>query len=332
MPTQVENGKAFEYAIATSYYQYLKDELHLSVELVRDSAFEYTERCYNSLTEHAQQGFRQAALKTIETMLVIEPGLAAEKNASDTLKIHIAPDVEGQFGDVRDVIFQRLATRPIWEIGFSAKNNHDAVKHSRLSLSIDFGKEWLANGEKDTIYHCSPAYFDEIKPIFSWIRQLRSDNPEMKWSDLGDAKSEKVYKPLLDAFLSEMLRLNESCPDVPKRLLNYLIGKMPFYKIIKDDRNNLVIVKAFNLGGKLNRTVNGMRPKARTEHIRFPKRIIEFAYKENSDNTLLMVLDEGWQISFRIHSASTFLENSLKFDIQLIGNPPVLFTQHLFNL
>ena len=107
---------------------------------------------------------------------------------------------------------------------------------------------------------------------------------------------------------------------------------MPFYKIIKDDRNNLVIVKAFNLGGKLNRTVNGMRPKARTEHIRFPKRIIEFAYKENSDNTLLMVLDEGWQISFRIHSASTFLENSLKFDIQLIGNPPVLFTQHLFNL
>ncbi len=45
-----------------------------------------------------------------------------------------------------------------------------------------------------------------------------------------------------------------------------------------------------------------------------------------------MVLDEGWQISFRIHNASTLIEPSLKFDIQLIGNPPVLFTQHLFNL
>jgi hypothetical protein len=29
-----------------------------------------------------------------------------------------------------------------WEIGVSAKNNHNAVKHSRLSSDIDFGK-WL---------------------------------------------------------------------------------------------------------------------------------------------------------------------------------------------
>ena len=27
-------------------------------------------------------------------------------------------------------------------------------------------------------------------------------------------------------------------------------------------------------------------------------------------------MDEDWQISFRIHSASTYIENSLKFDIQ----------------
>ena len=45
-----------------------------------------------------------------------------------------------------------------------------------------------------------------------------------------------------------------------------------------------------------------------------------------------MVLDEGWQISLRIHTAKDKIESSLKFDIQLIGNPPVLFTQHLFNL
>ena len=46
----------------------------------------------------------------------------------------------------------------------------------------------------------------------------------------------------------------------------------------------------------------------------------------------MMVLDEGWQISFRIHYASSLLETSLKFDINLIGNPPILFTQHLFVL
>ena len=32
-------------------------------------------------------------------------------------------------------------------------------------------------------------------------------------------------------------------------------------------------------------------------------------------------MDEGWQFSFRIHNASTYVENSLKFDIQIVGMP-----------
>ena len=36
-------------------------------------------------------------------------------------------------------------------------------------------------------------------------------------------------------------------------------------------------------------------------------------------------MDNGWQISFRIHSASSKVEPSLKFDIQLVGQPIVLF-------
>lgn len=34
-----------------------------------------------------------------------------------------------------------------------------------------------------------------------------------------------------------------------------------------------------------------------------------------------MVMDNGWQISFRIHNALSRLEPSLKFDIQLIDIP-----------
>ena len=52
--------------------------------------------------------------------------------------------------------------------------------------------------------------------------------------------------------------------------------------------------------------------------------------KSGSYNTLNMILDGGWEISFRIHNASTKVEKSLKFDIKLLGNPPILFTQHLF--
>lgn len=32
-------------------------------------------------------------------------------------------------------------------------------------------------------------------------------------------------------------------------------------------------------------------------------------------------MDNSWQISFRIHNASSRIEPSLKFDIQLIGIP-----------
>ena len=57
----------------------------------------------------------------------------------------------------------------------------------------------------------------------------------------------------------------------------------------------------------------------------------EFDFKVGAeDNTLDMILDGGWEISFRIHNASSSIEQSLKFDIRLLGNPPILFTQHLF--
>lgn len=80
----------------------------------------------------------------------------------------------------------------------------------------------------------------------------------------------------------------------------------------------------------MNQTVNGKKPVVKTDTVKLPNRIIELEFKENPDTTLMMILDEGWQISFRIHSASPFIENSLKLDIQLIENPPILFTQHLF--
>lgn len=32
-------------------------------------------------------------------------------------------------------------------------------------------------------------------------------------------------------------------------------------------------------------------------------------------------MDKGWAISFRIHNASSRIEPSLKFDIQLVGIP-----------
>lgn len=54
------------------------------------------------------------------------------------LELEILSDDKGKLGDVRDVLAIRLLQK--WEIGVSAKNNHKAVKHSRLSNTIDFGE------------------------------------------------------------------------------------------------------------------------------------------------------------------------------------------------
>ena len=321
MPTRNENGKAFEYAISKAYFDYLESENN-RVWLQEDDALIYAKRCFEIQEESQQRGFYVAAEKTIETLIAIEPGLVSAKNSSDILNIRVASDSEGIIGDVRDVIFSRPNSYG-WEIGISAKNNHDAVKHSRLSPLIDFGEEWMG-------VPCSTVYFSEINPVFDNLMQIKSNNPETTWADLGAAKSENVYIPLLQAFRKEMLKLTKANLEASANLLHYLIGRKPFYKVIKEDRNNIVVVKAFNIGGKLNQTVNGKKPIVKTDRVKLPTRIIELEFKDNSDTTLMMILDEGWQISFRIHSASTFIENSLKFDIQLVGNPPILFTQHLF--
>lgn len=231
--TQVENGKAFEYSIAKNYFDYLIS-LGLNVELVENRSLEIAKAFYEKATNIERERFDIAAKNTIETLIVIEPGLISQNGQNDLLKIHLATDAEGQIGDVRDVVFLRDKSKPQWEIGISAKNNHEAVKHSRLSPTIDFGRDWLG-------YSCSEQYFLEINEVFSWIKRLIVQNNELTWNDLGDIKDNKVYLPILQAFRKELLRLAAQYDKVPANLLSYLIGRKAFYKIIKDDKNNLVI-------------------------------------------------------------------------------------------
>lgn len=315
---QVKNGKAFEYALAKVYANFVSMQ-DKAVNLIENEAIKQARGYYSQFSAVEQAKFHEAATQTIETMVRIEPGILAQKNNDDILKIMLNSDMEGQHGDVRDVVF--LRNTATWEIGFSAKNNNDAVKHSRLSKVLDFGEKWV--GVK-----CSQVYWTEIRPIFAYLQDAR--NKRLTWNDLGEEKVSKVYLPLLKAFRKELLRINQSVPNIPEKLIQYLIGTYPFYKIIKDDSHNLVIVKSFNINGELNKTVNGVRPQYITPRINFPTRIVEFEMKNGSDNTLNMILDEGWEISFRIHNASSMVETSLKFDVKLLGNPPILFTQYLF--
>ena len=164
--------------------------------------------------------------------------------------------------------------------------------------------------------------------FFSWLEALRNNDRSTLWTSIEDMHA-KVYVPVLNAFRKELLRLDKENPGVvAENLVQYLIGTDDFYKIIKG--KNAVEIQGYNIHGSLNQAFNGVKPKAKIPKLKLPSRLIEIVYNENSLTTLLVSLNEGWQISFRIHNASSRIEPSLKFDINLISAPHTLFTNHIF--
>lgn len=317
MASQVVNGKAFEFALLDEFHQRLK--LLTSVTINKNEPYETAKGFFDSFNEKEQETFRITASSAINFLIDIEPRLSNGISKDDILELEIASDQMGQSGDVRDVILIRSLQK--WEIGVSAKNNHRAVKHSRLSQLIDFGDKWLG-------VPCSQAYFEEIKPIFDMLTAIRSKDRNTKWTSIENMH-EVVYLPILNAFRKELIRLDKENPNiVAENLVQYLIGNKDFYKVIKGRKK--VEIQAYNLHGSLNLAFENIKPKAKIPKLKLPSRLIEVVYQNNSTTTLLVSLNEGWQISFRIHNASSRVEPSLKFDINLVSTPHTLFTNHIF--
>lgn len=316
--TQTINGKAFEYALLNEFLERLQTITKVGV--VENEQYKTAKKCFDTFEEEEQGHYKLVSSFAVNFLLDIEPRLSNGISDKDILQLEIVSDQKGQSGDVRDVLAIRSLQK--WEIGISAKNNHRAVKHSRLSNDINFGEKWLG-------FSCSEKYFKAIKPIFDNLAKLRTaSKATQKWDTLGDYHT-SVYVPVLDAFKNELIRLDKENPEVvANKLVEYLIGNQDFYKVIKG--NKKVEIQAYNLHGTLNLPFENIKPKAKIQKLKLPNRLIEVVYQDNSKTTLLVSLSEGWQISFRIHNASSRIEPSLKFDINLVSAPHSLFTNHLF--
>lgn len=318
MAKQTTNGKAFEYALLNEFSERLKQVTQVTV--IKNDIFNNALNCFETFSQKEKDAYSLNASFAVNFLLDIEPRLSNHINQDDILELEIVADKVGQSGDVRDVLAIRSSQQ--WEIGISAKNNHRAVKHSRLSNDINFGEKWIR-------ISASTNYFATIQPIFDNLSELRtSSKATMKWQSLGDYHS-SVYVPILNAFKDELIKLDRENPGVvASRLVEYLIGNQDFYKVIKG--RNKVEIQAYNLHGTLNLPFGSIKPKAKVSKLKLPTRLIEVVFQENSKTTLLVTLNEGWQISFRIHNASSRVEPSLKFDINLVSSPHTLFVNQLF--
>ena len=98
-------------------------------------------------------------------------------------------------------------------------------------------------------------------------------------------------------------------------MVEYLLGEFDFYKVISLDSKRLTQIESFNLHGHLNKPSSKAKPEIEIPLIELPTKIVSIDFKENSQTTIEMIMNNGWQFSFRIHNASTYVETSLKFDI-----------------
>ncbi|MBL4585957.1 MAG: HaeIII family restriction endonuclease [Flavobacteriales bacterium] len=317
MASQTINGKAFEYALLTKFHDRLS--LLTDVNIIKNEPLNRVIECFDKITEEEQNTFKIAASFAVNFLIDLEPRLSVAINNKDILILEIVSDSAGKTGDVRDVLCIRTLQK--WEIGISAKNNHRALKHSRLSTRLDFGKEWVG-------LPCSKDYFDEINKVFSLLTSIRKEKPKTKWGEVFKDKNEQIYKPVLMAFRKELLSLQKIDPEnFAHNVVQYLVGSNDFYKIIKNKRK--VEIQAFNMNGRLNLPAKGKKPELRITKVQLPKRLIELVFKKGHDNTLIASFDEGWQISFRLHTAKSTVEPSLKFDVNLISAPYNLFSHHM---
>jgi len=313
---QMTTGKAFEYALLSQFEEKLKDKTN--IEVIKNSSFEIAKGCFENTTETEQADYLLSSSFAVNFMMDIEPRLSNDIGKDDILQLEILSDNFGKEGDVRDVLAIRLLQK--WEIGVSAKNNHKAVKHSRLSSNIDFGEKWL--GTK-----VSKEYFDIVTPIFKNLEKIRKEsNATKKWNEIGDYHS-SVYVPVLNAFVRELKALYEKDDTVASKLVSYLIGNKDFYKVIKS--KNSVEIQAYNMNGTLNLPFKDIEPKYKTPKVPLPTKIISIDFKEGSKTTIIVTMDNDWILSFRIHNASSRVESSLKFDINLLKSPKKLFKNTL---
>ena len=289
MPTQTASGKAFEYALAKRLAFELGSTVSGAPALKAQKHYENL-----SITDRNERD--DAARDAVNFLLIRDQRLTSGQ--IDSIRMQL--DQSAVKGDVRDIV---ILTNQGQEIGVSAKNRNTAIRNSRLSPTIDFGREWFESP-------CSDDYFADITPVFKMLEPYELSRS--LWRELPD-KSNDVYIPLLNAFMKETQRIFTNGDfQTPTRMMRYMLGKHDYYKVYKDNGN--VIVESFNLTGSLQWG----------SKLAMPTRLVDLSMKPKSTTTVNMILDAGWQLSFRIHNATSRIERSLKFDVQIVGQPPSL--------
>lgn len=317
---QTIQGKAFEYACLDAISRKLEKENKI-IKKEQNQVYETALKSYEQLSSSEKEKYLLAAETAIKIILPLEPKLINDDDDVPLL-LSISSDAiaKGCEGDVRDIICIRFKSN--WEVGFSCKHNHQALKHPRITEAKDFGKVWLG-------YPCSKKYIDNMNKILQPIEDFQKQN--ICWKNIPN-KIDNFYVPILKEIIKEFQNICEHYADAPKKLLSYFFGSKDFYKIISLEKDKQTKVVAFNMNGTLNASSQNEKSIYKVKRIHYPTRLVDIRFKQKgcviSKTTISIIFDGGWQIDMRLHNADSKVKmTGLKFDVQLAGQPNDIYQQ-----
>lgn len=296
--TEERSGSAFEYAVAAAL------QAATPATIANGIAAERAKAKLQQLPDAKRKVLSRCAERAVAYLVEADKRLVAN---SSTSIVFNSPHNAQAHHDVRDLIVQSKTI----SIGVSCKVNNVDLRHSRLSGTADFVKEWGLSGGG-----ASRTYWQAIEPVFKELRRM--DANSLRWDQVfpGDPKIRNQRKldeyvsPILDSWFTELVGLVENDKNIAQKLARYLLGSSSYWKIAArtpaTSHSAHVDIQRFNL--------NGDMPGAL---LTLPTEVLECSVKQGSQSReRLISCDNGFVFGFRLHTAESEVKPSLKFAVK----------------
>jgi len=83
----------------------------------------------------------------------------------------------------------------------------------------------------------------------------------------------------------------------------------------------ITTIQSFNMYGTLNQASRERAPELKVPVIKLPTEMIYAGFKSDSNTTIYLCFDNGWQFSLRLHNGEKIACPSLKFAVAIVGMP-----------
>lgn len=272
------NGRALEYKVVDFLMsQNSMFKVTLKPQALRDQERDIVN--YQDIPEGLKESYSQCAK-------VVHNWLEKKIKGRDLVIDKLTDDEAKKKGDVTDIrIFSGEEI-----INLSIKHGHGALKHQRPPTTAQ--RCGCAKGSKEDIGF-RKGYKVIIDNFLTLSKKLAPT--ARKFNDLLCLDKEFIFDHLYLPICKYVTKtINELCvgKERTQALFSFLVGTTSFYKII--DHDDKVCILDFNSIGLPDKVIARMEGKS-------------YIYLDFSN---------GWELSLRLHTASSKLGNSLKFDTQ----------------